>query len=139
MIAVFVSTMSLNAKNVKTYSNVERNEMGTKKEYITLDDATSYPLMKEYYHYDANGNILQKTVSAWDSNTGWVARASSLYQYGETGKIVSIVYTKWNNKSESRAGKSDIIIYLYDENNEFLTTKQIRMETGINNDFIAQK
>lgn len=139
--AVLVSVSSLNAKDVKTYNNVESGEAGVKKEYIILDEATSTPISKDYYHYDTNGFIKERIVSVWDSNTGWVNSRKFEYEYNGANKVASIIYTEWDKKKGGWAEQSHVSVNVYNENNEYLSTKQIQIKNEVDNyeDFITQR
>ncbi|WP_029903339.1 DUF3836 domain-containing protein [Prevotella sp. 10(H)] len=129
--AVLVSVTNLSAKNVITYSNVESNESGTKKEYVTLDKETAKPLSKEFYHYDEKGNVLEKTTSTWNNEKGWVNSSNYTYIYGENDMLSYVAYTKWDNKAEDWSNKSDILVHVYDENNNFLSVKQMQVNNNV--------
>lgn len=137
--AVLVSTMNLSARNVMTYSNVENGEFGVKKEYVSINKETSKPESKEYYHYDQNGNIVEKTISIWNDNTGWENLATYAYQYGNANKVAYVAYTKWDKDNARWSEKSDITVHIYDDKDEFLTTKQIQIETKTVFNLISQK
>jgi hypothetical protein len=137
--AVLVSTMNLSARNVMTYSNVESGEFGVKKEYVSINKETSKPESKEYYHYDQNGNIVEKTVSIWNDNTGWENFATYSYQYGDANKVAYVAYTKWDKDNARWSDKSDITVHIYNDKDEFLTTKQIQVENKTTFNLISQK
>lgn len=139
--AILVSTMNLSAKNRITYTNVESDESGVKKEYVTIDKATSKPESKEYYSYNKDGNIVEKTVSMWNNEKGWVEMAKYEYQYENTNKVSSLTYTEWNKETNGWADKSYFIAHIYDENNDSLSLKYNYIENlaNNNNNFISQK
>lgn len=139
--AVLVSTMNLNAKGIATYSNVETNESGVKKEYIKVNEETSTPIEKVNYVLDNNGNVLSRTFSVWKSNKGWVNCIIYNYQYNETNKIANVTYTKWDEKKGIWSDKTDISVYVYDNNNQFLYVRHETRGTDMNNsnDFITLK
>ncbi|MBK5719298.1 DUF3836 domain-containing protein [Dysgonomonas sp. Marseille-P4677] len=131
--AVLVSIMNLNAKETKTYSNVGSNESGITKEYITLEGKTLVPQEKVCYFYDKKGKILTRTLSIWDKEKGWINCGIHKYQYNEVNKLASMTYTKWNNNKEKWSEKMDMIIYLYGDNNELLSVKQIKEVNNTDN------
>ena len=137
--AVLVATANVNAKDVKVYSNVSDNENGVNKEYVTLDKETSKPLSKGTYNYSVDGKIQDKTISKWQEGKGWVNAGKHEYQYGKSGKISSITYTKWDEKAGRWASNSDLMVNLYNDNDEFLSVKQIQVEDAVNYDFISLK
>lgn len=138
--AALVFSASVCAKNVKTYINMESNESGTKKEYVSLDAETQKPLNKEYYNYDSNGNIKEKTISKWNDKSGWVNHSKYEYSYLENGKMANISYTEWNGKKDAWADKFDLLIHFYDDNGEFLSIRQIKIENNMNDyNLISQK
>lgn len=137
--AVLLSVVNVSAKNVKTYSNVETNETGTKKEYVSLDGKTSNPLTKELYDYSIDGKLDMKKISKWDENKGWINNAKYEYQYNEVGKISYVIYTKWNEKTNAWSDKSDFLAHIYNENDEILSIKQIQIENNIDNTLLTQK
>ena len=137
--AALVLTTNVNAKNVKVYSNNESNENGTLKEFVTLDNETSKPLTKDFYEYDVNGNIQEKTTSEWKDEKGWVNSRKYEYKYGKAGKVASVTYTKWDEKVNNWSDSSDVLVHIYDENDEFLTVKQIQIENSIDNGFMTLK
>lgn len=136
---VLASTMNINARNVRTYSNVESGEFGVKKEYVSINKETSKPESKEYYHYDKNGNILEKTISIWTNNVGWVNSVRYTYQYGDANKVAYVAYTKWDNDNARWSEKSDITVQIYNDKDEFLTTKKFQVENKVTFDLISQK
>lgn len=138
--AALVFSTTVSAKNVKTYINMESNESGIKKEYVSVDAETHKPLTKKYYNYDSEGNIIEKTVSKWNDVSGWVNYGKYEYKYLENGKVANIIYTEWNGKKNTWADKSDFLIHFYDDNGEFLSIRQIKIENSINNyNLISQK
>jgi hypothetical protein len=138
--AVLVATANLNAKDVKVYSNVSSNESGVNKEYVALDEETSKPLSKGTYNYSVDGKIQDKTVSKWQDDKGWVNAGKHEYQYGKSGKISSITYTKWDDKTGRWSSTSSLIINVYNDNDEFLSVKQIQIDnTTDDHGFISQK
>ena len=139
--AMLVSTMNLSAKNVITYSNVENNESGVKKEYVTINKETSKPESKGCYLYDRKGNITGKTISVWNGGKGWVNTAKYEYQYTSANKVSGLTYTEWNKETGNWADKSSFIAHIYDENDELLSLEQINIQNMANNDnnFITQK
>lgn len=136
--AVLVSVANLSARNVKTYSNVETNETGTKKEYVSIDVETSNPLTKELYNYSADGKLEVKKISNWNENKGWVNSAKYEYQYNEVGKVSNVTYTKWNEKTNSWSDKSEFLAHIYNENNEILSIKQIQIENNVDSTLLTQ-
>jgi hypothetical protein len=137
--AVLVSITNLSARNVMTYSNVESGEFGVKKEYVSINKETSKPESKEYYHNDQNGNIVEKTVSVWNDNAGWENFATYSYQYGDANKVAYVAYTKWDKDNARWSDKSDITVHIYNDKDEFLTTKQIQVENKTAFNLISQK
>lgn len=135
--AVLVSVTNLNAKNVKVYSNVESNEEGAKKEMVMLDSKTSAPVSQNVYVYDANGNIVEKTVNKWSDEKGWAAAGKYEYVYNEQGKVANLTYTKWNNKSDDWARESQLFVHVYDDNNELIAVNEVKVSDADN--FITQK
>ena len=116
--SVFVALFSaanLNAKDVKTYTNNESGEFGTKKEYVSVDKETLKPTTKEFYYYDVNGRIVEKTVSKWSDEKGWENIGLYEYQYNENGNVANVIYTERADQSD----KTYFLVHQYDENNEF--------------------
>ena len=137
--AVLVSIMNLSAKDVITYSNVENNESGVKKEYVTLDDKTSIPLRKTSYFYDEKGRLLDRTIQKWNDKGGWVNLAKFEYRYNKAGRASMITFTQWNNKKKDWVNKSDIYTYIYNDSNEFLSIKREIVDNKIKNELLTQK
>jgi len=137
--AALVFSANLSAKNVKTYINAESGEFGSKKEYVSLDNETSKPLTKEYYYYDVDGKIIEKTVSKWNDKSGWVNCGKYEYQYGEGNKVANITFTEWDKKKNSWSDKSDFLVHLYDDNNEFMSVKQIQIDNNAEYNLVTQK
>ncbi|MDR2954359.1 MAG: DUF3836 domain-containing protein [Prevotella sp.] len=136
--AALVLTTSVNAENVKTYNNVESNELGTTKEYITVDSETLAPLTKETYVYDLNGNMTEKKVSKWGNNkTGWINSSKYEYTYTISGKVANITFTEWNGKKNNWADTSEFLVHVYNDNNELLSIDQIQINNS--DKFITQK
>ena len=147
MKAIFLTTVlsalsfsaNMNADNVKTYSNIESGEFGTKKEYVSVESKTSKPLKKEFYHYDADGRIQEKTISKWSDEKGWENAGKYEYQYNETGKVANVIYTEWNKKDGNWSDKAYFLVHVYDENNEFLSIEQLEINTTASNNHITLK
>lgn len=139
--AVLVSVMNLSAKGITVYSNVESNESGVKKEYIRLDETTSTPLEKTSCLYDRNGNVLIRTFSIWKGKQGWINYGTYNYQYNEANLVANITYTKWDEKNAAWSEKTDTMIYIYDNNGQFLYVKHEKTGTNINHssEFITLK
>ncbi|SBW01787.1 DUF3836 domain-containing protein [uncultured Dysgonomonas sp.] len=137
--AVLVSIMNLNAKDVITYSNMENNELGVKKEYVTLDDKTSIPFKKTSYFYDEKGRLLERTIQKWNDKGGWINLAKFEYRYNKSDKASVITITKWNNKQKDWANKSSIYTYIYNDSNEFLSIKQETVDNKIKDELLTQK
>lgn len=123
--AAFVLSINVNAQEVKTYSNVETTELGTLKEYISVDSETLAPLAKEIYSYDAEGKIVEKVISKWNgSKLSWENVSKYEYTYGNADSdIVTLVaYTKWNKSNKVWSDESEFMVNVYDENNNFMAT-----------------
>lgn len=137
--AVLVSVANLSARNVTTYSNVEVTSSGTNKEYVSIDNETSKPVTKELYDYGIDGKLEVKKISKWDDSKGWVNSSKYEYQYNEVGKVSNVIYTKWNEKTNSWSDKSEFLVHIYNENDEILSIKQIQIENNIDNTLLTQK
>lgn len=137
--AVLVSIMNLNAKDVITYSNMENNELGVKKEYVTLDDKTSIPFKKTSYFYDEKGRLLERTIQKWNDKGGWINLAKFEYRYNKSDKASVITLTKWDNKQKDWANKSSIYTYIYNDSDEFLSIKQETVDNKIKDELLTQK
>lgn len=137
--AVLTFTADLNARNVKTYSNEEQTALGVNKEYISVDKKSLKPENKENYVYDADGRILEKTVSKWVDGAGWVNVGKTEYNYGEGGQVSYAAYTKWDNNTEDWSTKSDCQVNVYGSNNELLTVKRMEIDSNIRTNLITQK
>lgn len=123
-VVALVFAVNVSANNGKTYTNVENEGTGVKKEYTTFKSDNSKPLSKTTYHYDSNGNVREKALSKWDTEKGWVEIQKYTYEYNETGQLATLAYTKWENKGNTRSEKSDVYVYNYDSNNEFISMNQ---------------
>lgn len=140
VLAAFVFCVNVSANNVKTYSNVESSEFGTKKEYISVDSQSMTPQMKEYYHYNADGKIIEKTVSKWvDNSRGWVNSSRYEYHYGESGLVTAVSYTKWDDGKKVWEGNSEVLVNIYDEDGNFMASKQVKVTDKTNYLLVAQK
>lgn len=123
--AALVLSINVNAQNVNRYSNVETTEFGTKKEYILVDSETLTPQTKKYYSYDAEGKMIEKVISRWDGiDNGWVNVSKYEYSYvdADSNLISLVAYTKWNKTSKDWSSESDLLVNVYDENNNYLAT-----------------
>jgi len=133
VLSAFFFSANLNANNVKTYNNVETGEFGTKKEFISVESETLKPLKREYYFYNPEGRIVEKTISSWSDQKGWVNAGRYEYQYNETGKVANVIFTEWNKKDANWSEKAYFLVHVYDENNEFLSIEQLEINTTKNN------
>ncbi len=124
-------TANVNANNVNTYSNIEATESGTKKEYISVNKESLKPLTKSFYNYDSDGRILEKTFSKWSYEKGWEVTGRYEYIYNDVSKVASIIYTDTNGTD----AKERLLVYLYDENDEFLSIEQIEINDVNSNVF----
>lgn len=143
LISVFASlifSVNINAKNVKTYVNIEDRKSSLEKEYISLDKETLKPILKEYYLYDYAGNIQEKIVSKWSDRGGWINYFKYAYSYLENGKVANVTFTEWNTPKNTWSDKSDFLIHLYDDNSEFLSVKKIEIDNNIDDfNLVSQK
>lgn len=137
--AALILSTNVDAKNVKTYINMDSNEFGVKKEYISIDIETSKPLTKEFYDYDSNNNIIEKTISKWDEKTGWKNCGKYEYNYFENGKVANITFTEWDNQKSIWSEKSNFLIHLYNENGDFLSVKQIEIDNNSDYNLVSLK
>jgi len=131
-VALFFSA-NLNANNVKTYSNIESGEFGTKKEFVSVKSETLEPLKKENYCYDTTGRLSEKTISKWSYEKGWENVGRYEYRYNETGNVASVIYTEWNKVDNDWASKEYFLVHVYNENDEFLSVEQFEIGTTNNN------
>ncbi|GAB6123188.1 hypothetical protein JCM30204_43380 [Dysgonomonas termitidis] len=131
--------MNLGARNIITYSNVESGEFGVKKEYVSINKETSKPESKGYYHYDRKGNIVEKTVSIWNDEKGWENLVTYTYQYGDANKVTYITCTRWDKDNARWSEKSDVTVHIYNDKDEFLTTKRVQVENKAAFDLVSQK
>lgn len=138
--AALVLSVNINAKNVKTYVNIEDRKSNLEKEYISLDKETLKPVVKEYYLYDSAGNIQEKIVSKWSDKSGWTNRFKYAYNYQENGRVANITFTEWNAKKSRWSDKSDFLIHLYDDNGEFLSVQKMKVDNDMSDsNLISQK
>ncbi|WP_108822426.1 DUF3836 domain-containing protein [Dysgonomonas sp. Marseille-P4361] len=123
--AALVLSISVNAQNVNRYSNVKATEFGTEKECISVDSKTLTPLIKQNYSFDADGKMIEKVISRWDGiDNGWVNVSKYEYTYtdADSDLISLIAYTKWNKAAKDWSSESDLLVNVYDENNNYLAT-----------------
>lgn len=143
LISVFASlifSVNINAKNVKTYVNIEDRKSSLEKEYISLDKETLKPILKEYYLYDYAGNIQEKMVSKWSDRRGWINYFKYAYSYLENGKVANVTFTEWDTQKNTWSDKSDFLIHLYDDNGEFLSVKKIEIDNNMDDfNLVSQK
>lgn len=138
-VVALVFAVNVNAKNVKTYSNVTNEESGVKKEYTTFKNDNSQPLSKVSYQYDNDGCIQEKVVSKWNNEKGWVDSEKYSYKYNESGQVETLAYTKWDTKKNTWSNKSDVLLYGYNTNNEFSSIDQIEVKKEAEYKYISQK
>lgn len=123
--AVLLSTTNLNAKEIKTYSNVETNESGTLKEYVRLKEKTLIPKERICYFYNKKGDILMRTFSTWKNDKGWINCSKYEYKYSETGKVESVSYIRWDSIKERWIENDSITVYLGEENKYILSAENM--------------
>lgn len=125
LFAAFVLSINVNAQDVKTYSNVESNELGISKEFISVDSETLSPLTKEFYSYDAEGKIVEKVVSKWGgSDAGWINTSKYEYAYGDANSdlVTLVAYTKWDKSNKNWSKDSEFLVNIYDEDSNYMAT-----------------
>lgn len=123
--AAFVLSINVNAQDVKTYSNVESNELGISKEFISVDSETLAPLTKEFYSYDAEGKMVEKVISKWGgSDAGWINTSKYEYTYGDTNSdlVTLVAYTKWDKTNKDWSEESEFLVNIYDEDSNYMAT-----------------
>jgi hypothetical protein len=120
----------------KIYSNIENNEFGCVKEFVTVDSKTSIAKAKSVYVYDVDGILQTKVLYRWSNTAGWVGTQKYEYEYsGE--KVVALIYTEWDKNISIWSAKAECLTYVYNINGELLTV--VRTQVGNNSSLLAEK
>nr|WP_255351478.1 DUF3836 domain-containing protein [Dysgonomonas sp. BGC7] len=134
LIIAFLSVFSAQASNKGEiiYTNIEKTENGTIKEYILYNTITSQAIKKTTYSYDSDNNILSKIEYDWSSLYGWVNNQKHEYEYND-GLIIYVTHTRWDEKKNKWATRSEQMAYNYNTDGDFISTQK----TNINNELIT--
>ncbi|MFV0538009.1 MAG: DUF3836 domain-containing protein [Dysgonomonas sp.] len=112
----------------KVFSNIENHNNGCTKEYV-IADKNLKPDEKAVFECGTDGKLLTRFFYKWDAKAGlWIAVHKHDYNYNESGRVVNVVYTRWDNKLQSWSSKSQHLLHSYDNNGKLLSTKQTQVE-----------
>lgn len=142
VLVVLVSFGSLCAgnpsSNHKVYTNHEISDSAIVKEYTFVDSETLQPETKSVYNYTTDGILTERVIYAWKTEEGWVAIQKYDYGYNMNGKLLSLIYTKWDKELNAWSTKSQCSYYNYGIHGEILSVKQIEVDSNKAN-LIAQR
>jgi hypothetical protein len=127
-VVVLLSVVSAYASNLKTKTYSNSNDRT--KEYITVDSKTSKALSKNVFNYDSDGTLKEKVLYKWDDTLGWVGAQKYSYEYN-ADKLATIVYTKWDKKTNAWANTSKYLIHVYDRSGELLAIEEFAVENKL--------
>jgi len=116
LVSLFISIniMATNENfNLKILSNVEETETGHTKTLTTYDEKISKPVEKTEYQYNAEGNLLRKTVYHWNDRNEWKCSQKRDYQYDDQNRPTTTVLTRWDDNKADWSSKQEKTNYSY--------------------------
>jgi hypothetical protein len=120
----------------KVYSNIESNEFGCVKEFITVDSETSIAKSKVVYVYDVDGILQTKVLYRWSNTAGWVGIQKYEYKFS-CKKVVTMIYTEWDKNIDTWSAKAEYLTHIYNINGELLTV--VRTQVDNNSNLLVKK
>ena len=134
---ILLSSTSIFAQDVVTYSNVNETAQGSVKEYIVYDKSSSTPLRKNVYIEDINGQKISKATYKWIDNN-WSGIQKVNYKFNADNQTTVLVYSKWDTKASDWSDKNEFFSYRYNDNGELLTSVRVSISNSNNLMTVAQ-
>lgn len=130
------SLYAQNEDSIKVYSNINKSENGTSKEYIVYNNVNPQILTKVIYAFDLEGKRTERVLYLSDNKNKWIPIQMHSYKYNEEGRITDIIYTIWNKNKKCWNEKSDYLTHIYDNDGKLLAVNKKTFRTASN---LAQK
>lgn len=106
------------------------------KEFTIVDRQVSLSDRKTVYTYNSEGLLYNKILYRTNEYSEWIGIQKYEYEYNN-GKLINIVYTKWNEKTSAWSTKAEHLVHIYDIDGDLLAIKHIHIDNNFN--FIAEK
>ena len=107
---------------------------------------------KDYYEYDANGNIIQATYYLWDDGLNeWKIDNGQQFTYDSENNLSEVIYLQWDNTSNSllpvykkqstynNSLLSEDVYYSWDESTQVWNQEAKHVYTYDNNEYLTRK
>lgn len=98
-VMISLSSISLNAQEKITYSNIFENSSGKMEEMVCVYKSTQTPISKKVHRLDDRGNRIETLSYVWEKS-GWELECKYEYGYAKDGILQSLTYSKWNKKAQ---------------------------------------